>query len=206
MSVLKSKLTLVVLGRSGSGKGTQARLLIKYLGKSSVAHLETGRFLRELVKKYKNPTTIRGRDTVMEKGKLFPSWFPVYTWLKLILEQGIATKHWIYDGAPRRLWEAKLIDEVVAWHQRPLPIGIYIKVHAAEATKRLRGRARADDIIASIKNRMSFFDRDVIPVINHYRKQSRLITVNGDQPVDAVRRAINRALKERLGRKWPDRK
>ena len=46
---LKGKLTLVVLGRSGSGKGTQAHFILQRLKRQGVFHLETGRFLRELL-------------------------------------------------------------------------------------------------------------------------------------------------------------
>ena len=73
---LKNKITVVVLGRSGSGKGTQARFILARLGKGEY-HMETGRFLREVLKR-KNPTTKIGQE-IMDSGRLFPVWFVIYT-------------------------------------------------------------------------------------------------------------------------------
>lgn len=198
---LKNKYTFVVIGRSGSGKGTQAKFLVRKLERAGVAHLETGRFLREVLQKYDNPTTQKAR-ILMGNGKLFPSWFPVYTWLQEIFEHGIADRHWVFDGAPRALWEAKLIDSVVEWHERPLPIAIYVDITPKEATRRLLKRGRADDHKQSIQNRMNFFAKDVLPVIRYYRGKKRLLVINGDKPVERVWRGIDRALAKRLGRAW----
>lgn len=202
---LKNKLTFVVLGRSGCGKGTQAEFILQKLGKSKTVHLETGRFFREIMSKYRNPTVDIARK-VMARGQIFPAWFSASTWLKLVIEDGIASKHWIFDGAPRWLWEAKLIDEVMRWHGRPLPICIYIDTSRKEATKRLLLRARADDNMRAIKNRMDFFERLVLPTISYYQKEKRIIRVNGNLPVDLVWKELNRALAKHLGRRWPAKK
>lgn len=199
---LKNKLTFVIIGRSGSGKGTQAKFVVDRLKKHGVVHLETGRFLREVLKKYDNPTTQKAR-ILMGNGKLFPSWFPIYTWLKVIFEKGIARYHWVFDGAPRMLWEAKLIDSVVEWHERPLPIAIYVDITPAEATRRLLLRGRADDHPASIKNRMRFFAHDVLPVIRYYKVNNRMIRIDGNQSVEDVWKDIDKALAQRLKKLWP---
>lgn len=198
---LKNKYTFVIIGRSGSGKGTQAEFVIDRLKREGVSHLETGRFLREVLEKYDNPTTRRAR-ILMGNGKLFPSWFPIYTWLKVIFEKGIADRHWVFDGAPRMLWEAKLLDSVIEWHERPLPIAIYVDITPAEATKRLLRRGRADDHSASINNRMKFFAKDVLPVVRYYKTNRRLIRINGNQSVEDVWKDIDKALAQRLKTLW----
>lgn len=196
-------MTIAVVGRSGSGKGTQAKFIIKRLENQGVRRLETGRYLRGLIKKYKNSTTKFAEEMLMQKGKLFPSWFSAFTWLKVILEDGIADQHWVFDGAPRRLWEAKFIDEVVAWHQRSPTVCIYIRLDPEEATRRLLGRGRADDTAPSIRNRMSFFSTDVESVINYYKNRDRLIVIHGDKPENQVWNEIDSALAKRLGKRWP---
>src|SRR3989344_2807679 len=114
MSKNQSKLTLCVVGRSVSGKGVQADQLLRLLH-SRVHHVETGRFLREIIYKRKNETTRRARR-FMGQGRLMPLWFASYTWLREFIERGKADKHLLFDGAPRRVSEARLIDEVLAWH------------------------------------------------------------------------------------------
>lgn len=200
---LATKLTFVVLGRSGCGKGTQARQIVKRLASAGgVFHLETGRLLRDLIER-KNVTTELARTRVMERGELFPWWFPIFLWMKELVEGGNADKHLVGDGTPRRLAEAELIDEMMTWHGRPLPICIYIDVGEKEAIARLLGRGRADDNLAAIRNRMAYFPRDVVPVLNYYKKHNRMIRVDGEQSPESVFCEIDAALKKKLGAQWP---
>lgn len=199
---VRDKLTLVVIGRSGCGKGTQAKLMLERLQSSGVFHMETGRFLRELLEK-KNVTTELARTRIMDRGELFPWWFPMFLWLREMIERGESDKHLVGDGTPRRLSEAKFLDDVMAWHDRALPIAVYIEVSKKIATERLLSRGRADDRISAIRNRMKFFPKDVLPVIRYYRAKNRLIRVNGADDPKAVWRDIDQALAKKLGRQWP---
>lgn len=199
---LSHKLTLVVLGRSGSGKGTQARFLVERLKKYGVHHMETGRFIRELIASYHNPST-EIAHTVMVHGELHPSWFAAYGWLKEFIEEGCGAEHLVFDGACRRLWEAKLLDDVMVWHRRPLPLCIYIDLGRAEAKKRLLGRGRADDTASTIDSRLNYFPKDVVPVLRYYAHHGRLIRVNGKPAPAIVAKEIDTALRKRLGKQWP---
>ena len=199
---IKNKLTIVVLGRSGSGKGTQAHYILARLKKAGVFHLETGRFLRDLIQ-HKNITTELARVRVMEQGGLFPWWFPIFLWMRTFVEGGNADKHVVGDGTPRRLSEAKLIDEIMSWHGRPLPLCVYVDVSRREARVRLTARGRADDTAAAIENRLDYFPRDVAPVLRYYARRGRMVRVNGELPPKKVFKEIDRALAEKLGKRWP---
>ena len=199
---LKNKLTIVVLGRSGSGKGTQARFILARLKKDGAHHMETGRFLRDLMKQ-KNVTTELARTRLMERGDLFPWWFPIFLWMREIIQHGHADKHLVGDGTPRRLAEAHLIDEIVAWHGRPAALCVYVDVSRQEARRRLMARGRSDDTPVAIENRLDYFPRDVVPVLRYYRRHNRLIRVNGKQPPEAVAEDIDAALAKHLGKSWP---
>ena len=202
MISLKNKLTLVVIGRSGCGKGTQAKFMLERLRPHGVFHMETGRFLREILEK-KNITTELARKRIMERGELFPWWFPMFLWSREIIEHGEANQHIVGDGTPRRIFEAKFLDDVMAWHDRSLPIAVYIDIREKIAAQRLMGRGRADDNIAAIRNRMKFFPKDVLPVIRYYRKKDRLIRVDGTADPETIWRDIDKALAKKLGRQWP---
>lgn len=201
---MNDKFTFCFVGRSGCGKGTQAKFMLERLESQGVFHMETGRFLRELLT-LKNPTTEIIRLSVDEKGKLYPWWFPMFVWLREIIEHGHADKHMIGDGTPRRLVEAKFLDDVMSWHGRPLPVCIYIDVSEEEAIRRLlnRGGGRADDTPEAIRSRMQFFYEDVMPVVDYYEEHGRLISVDGNVSPDEVWKQIDRMLGERLGDKWP---
>lgn len=195
------KLTISLLGRSGCGKGTQAKFAVERLRSRGVVHISTGALLRSLMEQH----TAAGRITrrIMEHGGLHPSWVAAYTWFKILFEEQGAERHLIFDGAPRRLWEAKLLDDVMRWHGRPLPLCVYIDVRRREALRRLLARGRADDTAEAIKNRLDYFQKDVVPVLQYYKRQGRLLRVNGEQPPETVWRDIDRAIARRLGGKWP---
>ena len=195
-------MTLVVLGRSGSGKGTQAHFILKRLKSRGVFHMETGRFLRDLIER-KNTTTELARTRLMERGELFPWWFPIFLWMRALVEGGNADKHIVGDGTPRRLSEARLIDEMMVWHGRPLPVCIYVDVSRKEARRRLLGRGRADDTPAAIENRLDYFPRDVAPVLRYYARHGRFVRVNGELSPELVAREIDLALAKRLKKQWP---
>ena len=196
----KNKLTFVFVGRSGSGKGTQAPFLLRKLGYKNSCHLETGRFLRRLIKK-NNPTVSLARH-LMQTGQRFPSWMAAYTWLQKLIEGDAADKHLVFDGAPRGVWEAELIDGVVAWHGRSLPICIYIDVSVKEAIRRLLGRNRSDDHLSSIRNRLHFFVKDVLPVVKYYKKRGRLIHLKGNSSIKETSARLSGALAKKFGDSW----
>lgn len=197
---LSSKLSLVVMGRSGSGKGTQAQCILDRLGKESY-HIETGRVLRELLT-HENPTTILARD-IMKTGGLFPSWFGAFAWLRELIEHGHAGSHLVFDGAPRKVEEARLMDEVMGWHGRSLPLCIYVDVSEKQASARLLARHRDDDHPAAIHNRMQFFKKDVLPVISFYRRNARLIHVDGERSIEEVWQEIDKKLAVYVKHLWP---
>ncbi|MDP3710417.1 MAG: nucleoside monophosphate kinase [bacterium] len=201
MEEIKDKITLVIVGRSGCGKGTQANLLVQKLAPFGVKHIETGHLLRESIKK-ENPTTAIVKN-ILKKGGFVPWWYPPYLWLKAFAEEGFTAYHLVFDGSPRKVKEAELLDEVIAWHGRPLTQGIHINVRHEESRQRLLLRKRSDDNPEAIANRLAAFEADTVPVIQYFREHDRLIEVNGEQSVEAVQTEVVNKLKEKLGDLWP---
>lgn len=182
--------TFVFLGISGSGKGTQAALLMKALPKS--VNVSTGDGLRRI--RRKNNLVGRYVRGILDRGLLMPWWAPTYLWLSAFIEKLAGDENLIFDGAPRRIEEARAMDSFMRDIGRPLPVAIYIRLLRREAEHRLLKRGRHDDNRRAIAGRFRFFETNVRPVINYYRRKKRLIAVNGDQEVLAVWRDIKRAL------------
>ena len=69
----------------------------------------------------------------------------------------------------------------------------WVDVSVRWATERLTARGRADDLNpADIKNRLDWFDREVLPAINFFKREERyeVIKINGEQSVAEVHEAI----------------
>ena len=182
-------MTIIPLGRSGSGKGTQAKLLVKEFG---LKHISSGDLFRRLAEK----DTFVGRKTkeTLKKGGLFADWFAFWLWVNELINLDPSCGV-ILDGASRRLEEAKSLDKVFSQLERPNLKVILIDVSRQEAMKRLLGRARKDDNCQVIKKRLDWFDKDVMPSVRYYEKTGRLIRINGEQSIEGVFKEILKKLK-----------
>jgi len=214
---------VIFLGKSGSGKGTQAKLLQKELG---FDYIGSGDLLRDRTKK--KDFTGKKIAKILFKGKLIPMPAIFKLWLDKIeeLKNKKKLKGFIMDGNPRRITEAYLIDEALEFYEWDKNVKIMlIHISDREAVWRLTKRrickkckkiipfvgqfrkikkcpkcngqliGRSDDTIKAVKNRLKWFKTEVQPIINYYRKTGRLIKINGEQPIEDVFKDILKAIK-----------
>ena len=105
----------------------------------------------------------------------------------------------IFDGAPRKVYEAQMLDEVFEMFNWKGRFRIcHIKISDKEARKRLLLRKRHDDNPSAIKERLAYFKEEVEPMLRYYKKNNMLIEINGEQSVEAVHKEIMRKLKSFL--------
>lgn len=182
---------VILFGRSGSGKGTQAKLLIKEFGFN---YLCGGNLLRAIAKK--NDFDGRKLKKVMESGQLAPTHLVFKIWIEEVEKKrdNINKKGLILDGNPRILIEAKLIDIALDWYEWSDVKAILLDISHQEAFDRLIKRRRSDDKPEAINARLDYYKKDVEPIVKYYEKQKRLIRVNGERPVKDVYQDIKRAL------------
>jgi len=187
INIMGDKLiNIIFIGRSGSGKGTQAELLWKYLeerdGWKSVFYVYTGEKLRELVQKKELLTARLVDERVMKAGDKAPDFLAVWAWGDKFVEGMDKKRHIILDGSPRTVMEAKLLDEALRFYDRDEIFPIFLDVSAEEVTRRMKARARADDTDEQIKNRLAYYEKHVIPAVKYYQKESsnKLIHIDGN--------------------------
>lgn len=186
-------LIVIFLGKSGSGKGTQALLLAERLG---LEYVDSGTLLRK--RKLRKDFTGKKISRIIDKGGLVPTPVIFKLWLEKFeeLKKKKNFKGLVSSGSPRKLLEAFLIDEVLGWYEWDKNVKVFlIDVSTKEAVTRLLKRGREDDTISGIKRRMVWFKTNVQPVINFYRKSKRLIKINGEQSVENVYKDILKVLK-----------
>ena len=185
----------IFLGRSGCGKGTQAKLLIDKLckvgGKScKTLHVESGTLIREFSKG--DSYTQKHTKSVMDQGLLVPEAVIVSLWMNNLEKNFTGSENLVFDGTPRKLREAQLLDDTLKFYKIEKPTVICTNVSRDWSEKRLLGRARKDDNPESINKRLGWYDTEVVPVINFYKSNSyyKVLDINGEQPIEDVHKEI----------------
>eukprot|EP00914_Ancora_sagittata_P001662 GHVO01004059.1.p1 GENE.GHVO01004059.1~~GHVO01004059.1.p1 ORF type:complete len:195 (-),score=37.90 GHVO01004059.1:148-732(-) len=178
---LKGSRVVFVLGGPGSGKGTQCERMVQKYG---FTHLSSGDLLRAEVAS--GSSLGKELTATMEKGQLVTA----ETVLKLIKNAMVAkaksSKGFLIDGYPRELCQGIMFEGQVT----EVECVIYFEVADATMTTRLLKRAetsgRVDDNEETIKLRLKTFHDVTTPVLDHYKKQNKVHTLNAEGSVDDI--------------------
>lgn len=175
---------LVLIGSPGSGKGTQAERLQKALG---VPHISTGDLLRAAVRE--GSALGQQAKAVMDAGNLVSDDIMLG-----ILEERLAAADvddgFILDGYPRTLPQADALASLLRRLGQPLDVVVELQVPIEKIVERTRKRfeaeGRADDDPETVRKRLEVFARQTAPVVEYYRRQGELCTVDGVGSIDEV--------------------
>lgn len=177
--------TVLLIGKPGSGKGTQATLLAEH---TKWPVIMSGDMFRALAKE----DSFAGRKTKAENdaGLLAPDWWATYFFQKSILnhphDAGV-----IFDGFGRKAPEAKVVIDVLTWLERPFK-AVHIKVSDAEIVSRLEKRSsvsgRADD--GAIMKRLEEYRTFTEPAIQVFEDAGMLVEVEGEGSVEDIQKRI----------------
>ncbi|MEK7514726.1 MAG: nucleoside monophosphate kinase [Patescibacteria group bacterium] len=186
--------TFIFFGRSGSGKGTQARLLLEYLKKEdsarSTLYLETGQELREF-SKTKSYTARLTKDT-LSSGALLPGFVPIWLWTDYLIKHFSGQEHLIFDGISRRSIEAEVLDSALEFYKREAVHIILINISKEWASARLLERGRSDDNKDDIEKRLNWYDDSVTESLKFFRNNKKYIfcDIDGEQEIEKVYKDI----------------
>ncbi len=202
---------IVLLGAPGSGKGTQAKLLVE---KYKIPQMSTGDLLRaevaagsELGKKAK---------AAMDAGQLVSD-DVVLGMIQARLAKSDAKNGFILDGFPRNIPQAQSLDAMLARLGQPLQLALLVDVDTDVLMKRLTGRRtcgscgaiynihfsppktsnkcdkcggalqhRSDDNEQTVGSRLKVYQQQTAPLVNYYKAQGKLRTVRGVGAVGAI--------------------
>lgn len=185
---LENDMRIVLLGAPGSGKGTQAKLL---MGEFKIPHISTGDLLRSAIA----AKTALGLEAkkVMDKGNLVSDEI-VLGILKDRIMQKDAVSGFILDGFPRNLVQAEMLENLLTELNLPLDHVVLIEVNPDEVVTRIAKRAelegRSDDTEEVVRNRLKIYKELTEPVADYYTKQDLLTQVLGAGSIDEVQQRI----------------
>lgn len=212
---------LVLLGRQGAGKGTQAAFLTRHYG---IPHIATGDILRAAVR----AGTEFGAKAkeYMDAGELLPD--DIMTGVVVErLEQEDARDGFLLDGFPRTVTQAGSLEAMAG---PVLDLAINLTVPRSVVLERLVNRRvcrtcgriysttarpstdwvcdtdggdvvqRDDDKADAINHRLDVYDRQTAPLIPWYDERDLLVTVDGTGPTAEVSARLVDAVDGRLSR------
>jgi len=215
---------LVILGKQGAGKGTQAIRLCQHFG---VPRVSTGDMFREFMKS-DSEIGQRARKYV-EAGDLVPD-DVVNDMVRVRLTELDASDHgFVMEGFPRNVAEAEALDDMLAPHHVDLvieldvPTGVVLKRLATRRVCTVCGLnysvdappkenwtcdqcggpvvQREGDTEAVISRRLEQYDKQTAPLVAWYLATDRLAAVDGEGDPDTVTRRLLRAVESRLARR-----
>lgn len=171
-------LNLILFGPPGSGKGTQAQTLVE---RYELIHISTGDLLRQEIKE-QTPLGLEAKN-FMDQGLLVPDEV-VIGMISSKLENNPDAKGFIFDGFPRTVAQAEALDKLLDFKGTQIDQLLFLQVDEEELVKRLllRGETsdRADDRDENIiRNRISVYKKETVPVANYYDKHGKLTNVEG---------------------------
>ena len=183
--------TFLMMGPPGAGKGTQAKLLA---GKIGAEVYSSGNRLREMAKGH--GWTAQKVKKVIDEGGLLPAWFSSHLFVEVLLGLEPADAI-VFEGACRRLPEAKNFAEVAAWLGRPYA-AVFLNISDAEVERRLSARraieGRDDDASDTVIHRIAEYEQNTRPAVDFFRTHGMFVEINGAQPIEKTHEDILRAL------------
>ena len=202
---------LILLGPPGAGKGTQAKgIAARY----AIAHISTGDMLRAQIREG-TPLGLEARS-YMDRGELVPD-AVIIGMVKERIQEKDCENGFLFDGFPRTVAQADALAEFT-----DIDTVINIDVPFERLLKRISGRRmcpdcgatyhistytdtkcascgaklyqRDDDKEETVAVRIRQYEAKTAPLIAYYGAKGNLLTVNGDQPVEAVAEEIAKGM------------
>lgn len=210
---------LLIMGRPGAGKGTQAANIKEYY---NIPHISTGDMFRAAIKNQTKLGLLA--KSFMDKGQLVPDEVTIGIVQERLLEDD-CKGGFLLDGFPRTIAQAEALETFLKENGIVLDAVLDVNVPAEILVRRMVGRRvckgcgatfhvefnapkqegicdvcgtpliqRADDTYETANSRLEVYDNNTAPLLDFYNTRGLLKTVNGDQALDKVFEDIKNVL------------
>lgn len=189
----KHMINLVLFGKPGAGKGTQAEFLRK---KYNLKHISTGDVFRYNIK---NGTELGNlAQSYMDKGELVPDEVTIKM-LEDEVEKNPDADGFIFDGFPRTAAQADALDNFLESKDMQVDATIALEANDEVLMERLleRGKVsgRSDDQdVEKIQNRFEEYQTKTAPVRKYYEEQNKFYSVNGIGSIEEITQRLTKVI------------
>lgn len=186
-------LNLILFGAPGSGKGTQAPILVEKYG---LVHISTGDLFRYEMQN-NTPLGLEAKS-YMNQGALVPDSVTIGMLRNKVLAHPEA-KGFIFDGFPRTVPQAQALDTLLTELNTGIKVLLAMEVADDLLIDRLLGRGktsgRADDQnVDTIKKRLNTYRSETVPVADYYAQFGKTKIVDGVGTVEEISARLSQAI------------
>ena len=182
-------INIILFGKPGAGKGTQAQFLKK---RFNLKHISTGEIFRNNIK---NETKLGVlAKSYIDNGDLVPDNVTIQM-LKSEVQKSNNANGFIFDGFPRTISQAEVLDSFLESIKMEITATISLEVKDTVLEERLINRGklsgRSDDQdIDKIKNRFKEYNIKTSPLKNYYKSKNKLYAVSGIGSIDQIKNRL----------------
>ena len=207
-------MNIILFGPPGSGKGTQAN---KLANQFSLKNVSTGELLR--IESFKDTDKGKEIKSIIDKGQLVSDEIISDLIINILSDKKISNKI-IFDGYPRNLNQAKLMENLMKTYKQKISCVLSLKVDKEIVTKRILGRQscskcgqifneffnqanntnhscgdqflnkRADDNMETIVKRLETYFNETLPMLKFYEQQNLLHEIDGNGEINQIFKEI----------------
>ncbi len=189
---------VVLLGKPGSGKGTQGEILASNY---NLVYISTGKLLRKEI----SADTEIGRmaKPYMDRGEIVPDELAIRV-IEHKIEDNPDAAGFVFKGFPRTIVQAYILDGLLRRLNSRVSCMINLKLTTVEAIRRLNDRSKTekmrlyDTSTEMILNRLEEYEKKTRPVIDNYKKHSVFFEVDGAGNEDVVNSRLEVAMKSAI--------
>lgn len=210
-------MNILLLGPQGSGKGTQARIIME---RFNFFYFESGEYLRKMAETHPDI------KKTMDEGKLVPD-KEFTSYLTAYLDDQGLYDNIIFDGFPRTVSQYEFFKNWLTEKKVKLDLVIDLVISEEETIRRLSARRmdpatgkiynlitdkppanidpktliqRDDDKPESIRKRLAWSKSEGEPLMAMLRKETEVVEVDGERPIDVISKDLIKLIGERINR------
>lgn len=186
-------MVIVIIGPSGSGKDTQANLLVNEL---NLPNISTGKILREEIDS--GSELGKAASAEMEKG----NWIDddmMYQLLVKRITKPDCDGGFILNGFPRTHHQIDLLNDILRDCNQNLRAVVHFSLDEEEVLRRMHKQVaeteqRPDISDAAMQQRLRSYKATIDPILEQYERQGVLLNIDAHPSIEEVHAAILKGL------------